>query len=70
MREITVHPESEEQFEKVKAVLEALNVPFESTSQNLSDSVIKSVEKSIEQFNEGKTISLQTFKEKHFRKHQ
>ncbi len=43
MREITIHPESEEQFETVKAVLEALKVPFESASVSLPESAIKSI---------------------------
>jgi hypothetical protein len=70
VREITIHPESEEQFETVKAVLEALKVPFDSESVKLPESVIKSIDKSLEQIEEGKTISFQSFKEKHFRKYQ
>lgn len=69
VREITIHPESEEQFETVKAVLEALKVLFDSASASLPESVIKSRDKSLEQFEEGKTTSLQAFKEKHFRKY-
>jgi hypothetical protein len=52
LREITIHPESEEQFETVKAVLEALKVPFDSESVKLPESVIKSIDKSLEQIEE------------------
>ncbi len=68
MEAITIHPESVEQFKTVKAVLKALKVPFESQSANLPDHVIKSIDKGLDQFNAGKSISLESFKEKHFRK--
>lgn len=68
MEAITIHPESEEQFETVKAVLKALKVPFESHITDLPEHVLKSVDKGLRQYTEGKTISLETFKERHFRK--
>jgi len=40
MEAITIHPESEEQFETVKAVLKALKVPFESHTTDLPEHVL------------------------------
>ncbi|HLT88797.1 MAG TPA: DUF2683 family protein [Sphingobacterium sp.] len=68
MEAITIHPKSEEQFEAVKAVLKLLNIPFESHSTNLPEHVLERIDKSLDQFKEGKTVSLQTFKERYFRK--
>jgi|JI10StandDraft_1071094.scaffolds.fasta_scaffold5782919_1 hypothetical protein len=45
LREIIIHTDSDEQFETVKAVLEALKVSFDSTSVSLPESVIKSIDK-------------------------
>jgi len=68
MEPITIHPESIEQFKTVKAVLKALNVPFEARPTTLPEHITKSIDKGIDQFKAGKTVSLETFKEKHFRK--
>ena len=68
MESILIHPESAEQLKTIKAVLKALKVEFETQSSALPNHVSKSIEKSIEQFEKGQTISLQEFKEKHFSK--
>ncbi len=68
MKAITIHPESAEQFKTVKAVLKALNVPFEAQPTDLPKHIVKSIDKSLHQLKAGKTISLETFKEKHCRK--
>ena len=67
MNAITIHPESIEQFEMVKDVLKALKVPFESQQNSLPEHVVASVTKGLEQIELGQSISLDTFKEKHFR---
>lgn len=68
MKAITIHPESLEQFEMVKAVLKALKVPFEPQSTSLPKHIENSVSKSLEEFESGHTISMETFKRKHFKK--
>jgi len=68
MESIVVHPENAEQLETVTAVLKALKVPFESQSETLPAHVLDSIEKGIKQFESGRSISLQRFKEKHFSK--
>jgi len=68
MKSILIHPESAEQLKTVKAVLKALKVQFEPQSSTLPTHISKSIEKSIKQFENGQTISLQEFKEKHFSK--
>jgi len=68
MESILVHPESAEQLKTVKAVLKALRVPFEPQSVNIPPHIAKSIEKSIRQYEDGQTISLEEFKEKHFTK--
>ena len=66
MESILVHPESAEQLKAVKAVLNALKVPFEPQSTTLPAHVSQSVANSIRQYEAGQTISMEEFKEKHF----
>jgi len=68
MESILIHPESAEQLKTVKAVLKALKINFEPQSSSLPAHVLKSAEKGIKQYENGQTISLQEFKEKHFSK--
>jgi hypothetical protein len=68
MEAILIHPESAEQLKTVKAVLKALKVQFEPQSAILPPHVSKSIEKSIKQYENGQTISLSEFKEKHLSK--
>ena len=68
MESILIHPESVEQLKTVKAVLKALKVQFEPQSNVLPPHVLKGVEKSLKQYENGQTISLQQFTEKHFSK--
>jgi hypothetical protein len=68
MESLLVHPENAEQLKTVKAVLKALKVQFEPQPNKFPDHVLKSIEKGIKQYENGQTISLQEFKEKHFSK--
>lgn len=67
MEALLVHPENETQLKAVKAVLEALKVPFEKHKlQKLPKHVIESIEKGVKQSGSGELISLSEFKVKHF----
>lgn len=68
MESLIVHPESADQLKTIKAVLKALKVPFESQENSLPEHVLKSIDVSLEQFDKGKVISLDEFKEKHFQR--
>ncbi|MBG6235581.1 hypothetical protein IWX76_002149 [Pedobacter sp. CAN_A7] len=68
MEAIAIHPENPEQLKTIKAVLKALKVPFESQNLTLPPHVLKGIEKGIEQYEKGETITLNKFKEKHFSK--
>jgi hypothetical protein len=68
MEYILPHPESAEQLKTVNAVLKALNVQFEPQSNVLPSRIVKSVDKSIKQYEGGQTISLEELQEKHFSK--
>ena len=66
MESILVHPASTEQLKAVKAVLKALKVQFEPQSDILPPHVLKELEKSLRQAENGETINLQEFKARHF----
>jgi hypothetical protein len=66
MESILIYPENAEQLKTVKAVLKALKVQFESQSDRLPPHVLNGIEKSMEQYENGQTISLEEFKNKHF----
>ena len=68
MEAILIYPESVEQLKTVKAVLKALKVHFESQSNTLPPHVLKSIERGMKQIENGQTISLEEFKERHFSK--
>jgi len=68
MESILVHPENAEQLKTVKAVLKALKVQFEPQPETLPPHVLKGIEESRKQHQNGQTISLQEFKEKHLLK--
>ncbi|WP_183573170.1 DUF2683 family protein [Mucilaginibacter sp. X5P1] len=68
MESILIHPESAEQLKTVKAFLKALNIQFEPQSNTLPPHVLKSIERSIQQHENGQTISLKDFTDKHFSK--
>ena len=68
MESILVHPENAEQLKTVKAVLKALKVEFEPQPEILPPHVLKGIEESRRQHQNGQTISLQEFKEKHLLK--
>ena len=68
MESILIHPESAEQLKTVKAVLKALKVQFEPQPAKLPAHVLKSIEKGLEQYKNGESISFEEFKERHFKK--
>ena len=68
MEAILIYPESVEQLKTVKAVLKALKVRFEPQSNTLPRHILKIAEESIKQYENGQTISLEEFKERHFSK--
>ena len=68
MEAITIHPENAEQLKTVKSVLKALKVPFEPQSSALPNHVMASIDRGMKQAAQGKTIGLETFKQKHFLK--
>ena len=49
MEAIMIHPENAEQLKTVKSVLKALKVPFEPQSSALSDHVMASIDRGMEQ---------------------
>jgi hypothetical protein len=65
MESILIHPENAEQLKTVKAFLKALNIQFGPQVNIFPPHVIKSIEESIKQHENGQTISLKEFKEKH-----
>lgn len=69
MESILIHPESNEQLKTIKAVLKALKVQFEPqvVQTKLPDHVLKGIDKSLQQFEEGKSISLEEFSNKHLK---
>jgi len=67
MESLLIHPESAEQLRTVKAVLKALKVQFEPQSTKLPVHVLKGIDKSLQQFAEGNSISLEDFSEKHLK---
>ena len=68
MESILVHPENAEQLKAVKAVLKALKVQFEPQPKTFPLHVLEGIEESLRQHQNGQTISLQEFKEKHLSK--
>ncbi len=68
MEPLLIYPENAEQLKTVKAVLKALKVHFEPSSNTLPPHILKIAEKSIEQYKNGQTISFEEFKERHFSK--
>lgn len=65
MNAITVHPENQEQLEKLKSILSELEIPYENQKELSDSSLIESVEKGIQQSQKGEVISFATFKEKY-----
>lgn len=65
MESLVVHPENAEQLEAVKVFLRALKVEFEPKEETLPPHVLEGIQRSIEQFENGETISLEDFKAKH-----
>ncbi|QHS57232.1 hypothetical protein GWR56_17425 [Mucilaginibacter sp. 14171R-50] len=68
MESILIHPENSDQMKAVKAVLKALKVPFEHQPTPLPAHISSSIAKSMKQYDEGQTISIENFAAKHFSK--
>ncbi|OOG16527.1 hypothetical protein BWD42_20015 [Sphingobacterium sp. CZ-UAM] len=64
----TTHTEYLAQPETVKAIFKALKEPFESKGIRIPKHIEKCIEESMDQFSAGNSISLEFFKEKHFRR--
>lgn len=67
MESLLIHPENAEQLKTVKAVLKALKVKFELQTMQLPDHVVKGIEKSLRQHDEGQTFSFEEFKARNFK---
>lgn len=67
MESIIIHPDSVAQLKTVKAVLKALNVRFENQAR-VPSHVAASIEKGLEQYEQGSLVSLDEFKKNHFLK--
>lgn len=65
MKSILVHPENNDQMEKVKVLLTAMNIKFEDQAE-LPDYIISKVEEGLSDYEKGSYISLEEFKNKHF----
>jgi hypothetical protein len=68
MEPILIYPESAEQLKTIKAVLKALKVQFEPQSKTLPPHVLQSIDKGLEEYKNGQTISFDEFKKRHFSK--
>ncbi len=68
MEALLVHPKDENELAAIKAFMQALNIQFESKERGMPIHVLESIGKGLEQVENGKTISLADFEEKHFRK--
>lgn len=69
MESLLIHPESTEQLKTIKAVLKALKVQFELHVEQpkLPSHVLEGLDKGLQQFEEGKSISLEEFSNKHLK---
>ncbi len=69
MESILIHPENNDQLRAIKAVLKALKVQFEPQVKpsKLPEHVLKGIDRSLQQFEEGKSISLDDFTAKHLK---
>lgn len=65
MKSILVHPENNDQMEKVKEILTAMNIKFEDQAE-LPDYIISKVEEGLSDYEKGSYISLEEFKNKYF----
>ncbi|QEC77253.1 DUF2683 family protein [Mucilaginibacter ginsenosidivorax] len=65
MESILIHPESAEQLKTVKAVLKALKVQFESSTVTFPPHVSESISRGMQQYEAGKSITLEEFTQKH-----
>lgn len=65
MESLLVHPENKEQLKAIKAILKALKVKFEVQPESLPAHVVKGIERSLKQAENGQTISLEEFKKRH-----
>ena len=68
MQPIVIHPENAEQVEAIKAFLINLKVQFEPQPNSFPSHVVAGIAESIKQHENGQSISLKEFKEKHLAK--
>lgn len=68
MEALLVHPKDKEQLAILEAFMSALNINFEYRDDTLPHHVLESINKGLEQAKNGQTISLEEFKNKHFKK--
>lgn len=64
MKAITIHPENPEQLKAVKSMLKALKIPFENQMNEIPPALKESINKGLQQINEGEFIEFKEFKEK------
>lgn len=67
MESLVIHPENAEQLRTVKAVLKALKVQFEPQATKLPAHVLNGIDKSLQQFTAGNSISMEEFSQKHLK---
>lgn len=67
MESLVIHPENAQQLRTVKAVLKALKVQFEPQAIKLPAHVLKGIDKSLQQFAAGNSISMEEFSQKHLK---
>lgn len=67
MESLLILPESAEQLRTVKVVLKALKVQFEPQATKLPFHALKGIDKSLQQFAVGNSISFEEFSEKHLK---
>lgn len=64
MDAITIHPENPEQLKAVKSLLKSLKIPFENQENEISPDLMESINRGLQQVNEGKVIELDEFKKR------
>ncbi|MFC3561582.1 DUF2683 family protein [Pedobacter jamesrossensis] len=67
METLIVHPKDENQLAAIKAFMQALNIDFENQANTITDNLKRSIDKGINEADNGETISFEAFKLKHFK---
>ena len=66
MEQIVIYPKDQEQFNAIKEFLVASKMDFDILPDELPQHVLDGIERSIQQHQNGQTISFEEFKAKHF----